>query len=270
MKNFGDSEGVHQGRVAIRRLRAAMTLFKPMGFDISYRRLSGELKWLAGLLGTARDFDALQEGLSQRAAVGDANTWASEVSRRNEARRLLARHAVIDSLESERGRALLVELLAWIETDRWQRQFSRAAEEPICDFARAQLKKCLVKLVKSGEDLAEHDANRHHEIRIEAKKLRYMAEFFVTTRRVAKQPKQYKVLINCCEKLQEAIGVLRDEEARVEFLQGESWPNQGCDASPETTASPAPKHRPCLQNTADKKLRKAVKAYSKLAAIDPF
>jgi triphosphatase len=270
MKNFGDSEGVHQGRVAIRRLRAAMTLFKPMGFDISYRRLSGELKWLAGLLGTARDFDVLQESLSHRAAVGVANTWASEVSRRNEARRLLARHAVIDSLESERGRALLVDLLAWIETDRWQRQFSRVAGEPICDFARAQLKKRLAKLVKRGEDLAERDANMRHETRIEAKKLRYMAEFFIATRRVAKQPKQYKVLINGCEKLQEAIGVIRDEEARVEFLQGESWPNVGRDVSPKTTASPAPKHRPCLQSAADKQLRRAVKAYSKLAVLDPF
>jgi triphosphatase len=30
MENFGDTEGVHQGRIAMRRLRAAMTFFKPV------------------------------------------------------------------------------------------------------------------------------------------------------------------------------------------------------------------------------------------------
>jgi triphosphatase len=70
MANFDDIEGVHQGRVAIRRLRAAMALFKPVMFDNSYRRLNRKLKWLARLLGTARDLDALQAHLAQWAATG--------------------------------------------------------------------------------------------------------------------------------------------------------------------------------------------------------
>ncbi|MGH6793935.1 MAG: inorganic triphosphatase, partial [Methylocella sp.] len=41
-------EACHQGRIALRRLRAAMTLFKPMVADPAYRRLRDELKWLAG------------------------------------------------------------------------------------------------------------------------------------------------------------------------------------------------------------------------------
>src|ERR1700746_1994895 len=59
MENFGEMEGIHQGRIAIRRLRAAMTLFKPVVSDMSFRRLSSETKWLGRLLGAARDLDVL-------------------------------------------------------------------------------------------------------------------------------------------------------------------------------------------------------------------
>ncbi|MGH6830440.1 MAG: CYTH domain-containing protein, partial [Methylocella sp.] len=69
-------EAFHQGRIAIRRLRAAMALFKPMVFDIAYRRLRDELKWLAGLFGAARDMDVLQANLPSPAAEDQANMRA--------------------------------------------------------------------------------------------------------------------------------------------------------------------------------------------------
>jgi triphosphatase len=269
--NFAEIEGVHQGRVALRRLRAAMTLFKPMIFDISYRRLSSELKWLAGLLGAGRDLDILQANFPQGEAIAAASSWETEHLSRIEARRIRARRNAIDSLESERGRTLFVDLLAWIENGPWQTQFSRKIEEPILAFARGQLKKRLAKLVKRDKDLVKLDTNARHEIRIDAKKLRYMAEFFLPIRGVAKQPEQYKLMINCCEKLQEAIGAIRDEEARAEFMQSGRWPE---DWSPDTRVSTAgPDHlspRLRLQTIVAKNLRKAVKAYSKLAVTNPF
>jgi triphosphatase len=269
MANFGDIEGVHQGRVAIRRLRAAMALFKPVMFDDSYRRLNRELKWLAGLLGTARDLDVLQAHLAQWAATGAASSWETEVLSRIEARRALARRAAIKSLQSKRGRKLFVDLLAWIESGGGQRQFSRKTE-PISAFARVRLKKRLLKLVTCGKDLPKLDAGARHAVRIEAKKLRYMAEFFAAIRGVAKHPEQFKVMINCCEKLQEAFGVMRDEEARAEFMQGERWPDKSSGAGIPATGPVHPSQSLPLKGSADKNLRKAAKAYSNLVAINPF
>jgi triphosphatase len=129
----------------------------------------------------------------------------------------------------------------------------------------------LATLVKRDKELVKLDTNARHEIRIDAKKLRYMAEFFLLIRGVAKQPEQYKLMINCCEKLQEAIGAIRDEEARAEFMQSGRWPE---DWSPDTRVSTAgpdnlsPRLR--LQTIVAKNLRKAVKAHSKLAVTDPF
>jgi inorganic triphosphatase YgiF len=53
-------EGVHKTRIAVRRLRAAMTLFKTITADEESNRLRGEMKWLSDLLGEARDLDVLQ------------------------------------------------------------------------------------------------------------------------------------------------------------------------------------------------------------------
>src|SRR3984893_5049232 len=70
-------EAIHQGRIAIRRLRAAMALFKPMVFDIAYRRLRDELKWLASLFGAARDMDVLRANLPSPAREAQPGKRAS-------------------------------------------------------------------------------------------------------------------------------------------------------------------------------------------------
>jgi triphosphatase len=55
----GDPDGVHQMRVGLRRLRAAMSLFKALLHDQQTAAIKAELKWLAGELGQARELDVL-------------------------------------------------------------------------------------------------------------------------------------------------------------------------------------------------------------------
>ncbi|MBM3540310.1 MAG: CHAD domain-containing protein, partial [Alphaproteobacteria bacterium] len=47
--------GVHQTRVALRRLRAAFGLFRPAVDGSAVRALAAEAKWLAGECGPVRD-----------------------------------------------------------------------------------------------------------------------------------------------------------------------------------------------------------------------
>ena len=58
-----DPEGVHQMRVALRRLRSALVLFRPFVPAEQYDWLNAEVKWLAGSLGDARDWDAYTAAL---------------------------------------------------------------------------------------------------------------------------------------------------------------------------------------------------------------
>ncbi len=59
-----DSEGVHQMRVALRRIPSALSVFEKYFSPEDVRRLSEETKWLAACLGDALDWDVFTaEGL---------------------------------------------------------------------------------------------------------------------------------------------------------------------------------------------------------------
>jgi hypothetical protein len=97
-----------------------------------------------------------------------------------------------------------------------------------------------------------------------------MAEFFADVPGVAKDHKRLKELINSCEKLQAALGVIRDEEAMAEFMENEVW--MGADAAnglAKAAILPAgPPPRP--KSGTAKELQKAVRSYSELATTEPF
>jgi len=57
----GDAEAVHQIRVAITRLRAAVAFFAPIVVEAEWLRLKKEIAWLNGPLGAARDSDVVVE-----------------------------------------------------------------------------------------------------------------------------------------------------------------------------------------------------------------
>src|SRR5580704_13476718 len=263
-------EAIHQGRIAIRRLRAAMALFKPMVFDFAYRRLRDELKWLAGLFGAARDMDVLRANLPPPASDDQASMRAGELAGNCDAKRLRAHQAVIEALDGERARTLQLDLAVWIEDGRWQRQPPGIAEEPIPKYAGARLRKRCGKLVKQGAGLARLASGARHQIRIEAKKLRYMAEFFGDVPGVAKDHKRLKELIKCCEKLQTALGAIRDAEAMAEFMENEVGMDADAanDLAKTAILSAGPPPRPKVGIA--KELRKAVRSYSKLATLEAF
>ena len=54
-----DAEALHQARVALRRLRTALTLFRHAVRGKPYREVREGLRWLAGRLGEARNLDVL-------------------------------------------------------------------------------------------------------------------------------------------------------------------------------------------------------------------
>jgi triphosphatase len=57
VRRTSGADAVHQMRVALRRLRAAITLFKSVVVDEQRDSIKAELKWMADVLGEARDLD---------------------------------------------------------------------------------------------------------------------------------------------------------------------------------------------------------------------
>jgi CHAD domain-containing protein len=210
-----DGEGVHQMRVGLRRLRAAMAVFSDLLDDEESARIKGELKWLTAELSPARDLDVyvtgnikpLQRSLPDRRGL-DALQSDLEARRSGSFRR--ARRAV----ESPRYRTLLLDTLAWIEGGAWTTTddalIAALRRREASDFARDELARRVKKVTRQAEKLAKLDARRRHKLRIAIKKLRYAAEFFAGLFDRRKAHKRLRRFERQLANLQDCLGALND------------------------------------------------------------
>lgn len=170
-----DIEALHDMRVAVRRLRAAMSLFKPV-LPPEILALREDLRWLAGSLGAVRDLDVQLvafAGWSERLDNADAASLEpllDEVRRR----RNTAREQMLAALDSERFERFITwftELLA-LPIDATN---ARAALDVAPDLILRRQRRFARKAAKIRRN-ATPDAV--HAVRIEAKRMRYALEFF--------------------------------------------------------------------------------------------
>lgn len=260
-------EGVHQARIALRRLRAALTFFKPiLAHDRALRGLRGEFKWLAGLLGAVRDLDVLQANLLVLFPYEAAGNTRLEPSSHCDAKRKEAYQTLIACLDSERGRELFLTWVEWAETGAWQRE-STGAQEPLVRFVRHEIKRRWRKLVNRGANLLKADAATRHRIRIEAKRLRYIGEFFSGAPDFDADRDDLKLLIRHTEGLQDALGSIRDEEAMTQFLESKAWRGSGVAPDGKMVIELCEARRKEQKKRSAKELKTAVRAHAKLTGI---
>ncbi len=98
-----DPEGVHSMRVAIRRMRAAISAFREV-LPVRAQRLRDEFKWLAGVLGEVRDLDVQLEQVAEwGSGLPEEDRAALEpLVATFEERRAAARSAMLQHLDSRR------------------------------------------------------------------------------------------------------------------------------------------------------------------------
>lgn len=266
-----DIEGVHRARIAIRRLRAAMSLFQPLVDDRDHEHLGRELSWLSDLLGAARDLDVMQvETFEPQVNAGAAPIGATSLLAEVSKRRKEARRSLHSALHSDRMRKLLFDLVRWLDQGEWQ---SRAeTQEAVLEHAPQLIAKKLKRLRKRARHLAEADAETRHDIRIAAKKLRYMSEFFDNLVQGAKRRARYKTFVSSLEKIQGALGEMQDGEARAQFLQALVTNMTGDEPANRAaiTAFAAGVFTAVEQPKEKKLLRKAEKAFARIAKAEPF
>jgi inorganic triphosphatase YgiF len=212
LRSRKNGESLHQARVALRRLRSAITLFKPMLQDDEARRLSAEFRWLAGVLGEARNLDVLLP----KAKAGELRDSLTE-------KRSIAYDDVMEALDSSRTRALMLDFNEWLPCGDYltNAATSDLRERPAISFAGEALEKARKKLKKHGQDLSGVDDEHRHEARKDAKKLRYAAEFFRSLFPEKRGVRRYKRFIGAMETLQDELGALNDLATGPEVLEGQ-------------------------------------------------
>ncbi|MDP1906942.1 MAG: CHAD domain-containing protein, partial [Hyphomicrobium sp.] len=199
--------GIHQTRVALRRLRAAFSLFRGAVDGPQVRALSAEAKWLAGECAPARDLHVF---LTE--TVSDVPPLVRRVSNR-----LAAAHL-------ERARAAL----AGARFTAFDRQLSAfAARSPAAsaaalrldDFGQGVLEARHRKVIRRAHRLEQLDSKRLHRLRIAIKTLRYAATYlqpaFASGTFASKGAKLY---LEATVRLQGALGALNDRATAAQVV----------------------------------------------------
>jgi inorganic triphosphatase YgiF len=211
----GDAEGVHQMRVGIRRLRAAMSLCSELLRDPQSAAVKADLRWLAGELAPVRELDVLMRHvIAPVAKQRSGRHGMAALTRRFADRRKAALARARDTVTSERYRALTLDAAEWLETGDWTEPQDDLARDrgalPMKNLAREQLTRRWRKVRKRRKAFAALDARRRHKLRIQAKKLRYAVEFFADLFPRKRAGKKQKPFLNAIERVQDRLGELND------------------------------------------------------------
>ena len=215
----GDTEGVHQMRVAIRRLRALVTAFKAYVDDETFAYLRDELRWMQQQLGPARDLDVFLE--ETHAPIRARLPSTESLARLEDAAERLRAEAYDQARQAVRDpryTGLLLRLQLWLDTGGWRRPVPAGhddpADAPVTPFARNVLDQRAKKLKKLGKQYRSLSEDDLHEMRIRGKKLRYAGEFF----NGLFKRKDTKAYLQALEEIQDRLGAINDAATGQELL----------------------------------------------------
>jgi len=210
-----DSEALHQIRIGMRRLRAAISLFSEMLAGTQTEFVKSELKWITAESSLARDLDVhISEVLAPSRNEHESNADFQSLCRDFERRRAEAFHRAADAFRSDRYRYLLIELAAWIEVGTWSNLDDDAKrarnERPIEIYAAEQLTRRRKKIVKKAKIFCRLQPEQRHRLRIAVKKFRYIAEFVGSVFPAKKSTKRRTALLGSVKRIQNCLGALND------------------------------------------------------------
>ena len=259
-----DPEYVHQARVALRRLRSAFSLFRPVVPKAPVTPLLEALRTLGASLGEARDWDVFFVDTTPPVleALGEAPglpLLLEQAAARRASARLAARAAVAEAAYT----ALLLDLGGALASRPWRAALDEAARArealPMTEFASRLLARQARRVRRAGDGLAGLDAAGLHALRIEVKKLRYAAEFLqkLFTRRTVRE------YVAATAELQEILGGLNDAAVTARLLSE-------LDCSTPAVAHAAGLVHGWTTARAGQGLARLAHAWSRLAAARPF
>ena len=220
----GDVEGVHDMRVAAKRLRETLRIFKPV-LPKAGKRCIADVDELNDALGQVRDSDVL---------MINVRALASEVPDNND-----ALQGLLERLASEREpqfsalKTALAEHMDARDTPVELRALSkrlRAASDNgatlrVAKFAHAAIFQRLIPVFSDNAAAKRpRNAAEFHALRVKVKRLKYAVEPFLRT-----LPAGIGPLYQQIAELQELMGIVHDDDVLIATIKGfvaESKPRQ--------------------------------------------
>lgn len=225
-------DAVHRMRVATRRMRSALATFRKLLGDADrVKFVRDELKWLAGVLGDARDAEVMHARLKDMIADEPAELVMGPVTRRVDielgAEYQKAHTNVLEALDGQRYFGLLDALESLLSAPPLAALARRPADEVIPKLIKRDVKRLRAAVqtaMNHPAGIGDHPAL--HEARKDGKRLRYTAEAAALIRR-----KRATRLAEAAHRVQKVLGEHQDSIVTRKllrrlgaeaFLQGEN------------------------------------------------
>jgi triphosphatase len=175
-------EGVHQMRVGLRRLRAALKLIHRQVRAPAFADFDREAERLADALAPARNLDAVEDKLVAPRRRREVRRDYHALRAAARARRAKVYTTLRGTLRSDETDAFIASLRRWIDQRGWRSgvaddmlPFLAAPGRALAEEALDQLAR---KAARRGKGFGKLPARGRHKFRIALKKLRYAAKFF--------------------------------------------------------------------------------------------
>jgi triphosphatase len=258
LRETDDPESVHQMRIALRRMRCALSIFKRALPNAGFGALRVDAGRLASAFGPVRNADAIRISVLQGPLASADRPENSDALRGTMEKRRIAAYVLARfEIESLAATLFVLNVQSLLAHDDWREGAKQ--KMPARKFFKAELSRLRARVLKRGKAASVSDQARH-KLRIALKNLRYGVDFFDLFGN-GKRRQAYKKRMSA---LQDLLGMrndivvaktylkaLREEtgpeaERALEFIRG--W--FACDAA-----------------AADSEISKAIKKFKRM---EPF
>jgi CHAD domain-containing protein len=209
-----DSEFLHDFRVAIRRARSLLGQIRGVFPADIVEYFAGEFSWIGRLTGSPRDTDVLVLALREQHGEFDADDMNALIAflggtQQREYERL------VGALDSTRYQQLLADWKAFLESPIPSAPQAEYAHDLLATTVSRRAWRLSKRIARSAKAIDPHTAaERIHEIRIDAKKLRYL----VDATSACYRPAEVKCILAALKKLQHALGDFNDAHVQETLL----------------------------------------------------
>jgi len=204
-----DPEYLHQGRVALRRLRTAVSLFSPALQRRARRALRRDLRALLRRLAPARDWDVFVAfTLAPALAAAPGNKGLETLMRRSDRFRQRAGERARRAASAWPAPRLASALDALGQVPGLERL-------PVRRHASEVLARCARRVRRRGKGVGGLDAAGLHRLRLAVKRMRYALHYFAPLF----DERRVKPMRAALESLQHALGGANDCAVAAELLR---------------------------------------------------
>jgi CHAD domain-containing protein len=209
-----DTEFLHDFRVAVRRTRSLLGQIRHVFPPEVVAYFSTQFAWIGRLTGPLRDMDVLVLALRERRSdvpAGDMEALLAFLGQSQQQEH----HRLVEALNSDRYRRLLSEWEAFLKRPASSEPQAPNAGRLLADVVSQRAWRLSRRIASSAESIDEHtEAARLHEVRITAKKLRYLVDVTPAFYEAA----DLERILGALKKLQRVLGDFNDlhaQEARL-------------------------------------------------------